>query len=545
MGDRSGSREPKLSSLKKSKKNPGAPASRVKKVAKAVPTSLHSLQPPNIRGGLYFDCSAALLSRQFDRDRDRVLSRAQSDNVCAVIVWFSDIEKQQSLYELTQMQSGFCYMITGIHPDNIEKMNKKNHDVWFEKIEEIAKKPECVGIISGLNLTRDIGTHFPQETILRASCALADKLILPLVLHCAHPNSLKRAIEILEEEQVVLSPSSSTIIKQRRVVIYDPVTASGGDPLFLKTFFDRNIGFMISGVGLTDPDPLIRSKAQDCVKNIPLEYLLSCTDSPWRTPQNIPDEYLCTLRNEPCNIPFVNQAITETFGYQTRLEEFSNILRQNAMKIFGLELANKNEVINSTTSREPSESSNITSYIKLDASNEKLSVDNLSVKLQNTLEIDNLEKSANINDETIITSSIVEESNDALTKVMNPSLLSESYYGCKKCRTRLFDESLVKIHGFDNSKTVFKVGEEGLCHTTSFVSCTNMTDLANRTELLIKIGEGETILVNGSYPIECRICSCKLGKFYTSEAYCACGATVSGPVARLLTSKVVFVHHSC
>ena len=45
MGDRSGSREPKLSSLKKSKKNPGAPAGRVKKVAKAIPTSTQTLPP--------------------------------------------------------------------------------------------------------------------------------------------------------------------------------------------------------------------------------------------------------------------------------------------------------------------------------------------------------------------------------------------------------------------------------------------------------------------------------------------------------------------
>ena len=201
MGDRSGGREPKLSSLKKSKKNPGAPASRTKTVAKSIPTSSTTLPAPiPTRDSIYFDCAVALLSRQFDRDRDRVITRAQQDNVCGIVIWFSDIEKQSNLADISKANSGFCYFITGVHPDNIERTNKKSHDQWIEKVEELARKPECVGILSGINMSRDIGTHFAQESLLRTSCQLAQKLLLPLIIHTPNPVSLEKAIEILKEE---------------------------------------------------------------------------------------------------------------------------------------------------------------------------------------------------------------------------------------------------------------------------------------------------------------------------------------------------------
>ena len=93
MGDRSGGREAKGSQLKKSKKNPGSVAARGKKRVLELPTSgpSSSLPPPRpCFGGLHFDCGAALLSRQFDRDRDRVLQRAQTQGFLeAVVLWFS------------------------------------------------------------------------------------------------------------------------------------------------------------------------------------------------------------------------------------------------------------------------------------------------------------------------------------------------------------------------------------------------------------------------------------------------------------------------
>ena len=64
------------------------------------------------------DCWAALLSRQFDRDRESVLRRTRDADVRAVIIFTSDVEKQHDIMELAQQEGGFLYCCVGVHPDN-------------------------------------------------------------------------------------------------------------------------------------------------------------------------------------------------------------------------------------------------------------------------------------------------------------------------------------------------------------------------------------------------------------------------------------------
>ena len=87
---------------------------------------IESLPPPvPSLAGLHFDCGAALLSRQFDRDRDRVLERSRSEgSLEALALWFSDVEKQQSLVDICKQNSGFCYCFVGVHPDNVQNTKK-------------------------------------------------------------------------------------------------------------------------------------------------------------------------------------------------------------------------------------------------------------------------------------------------------------------------------------------------------------------------------------------------------------------------------------
>ena len=50
-------------------------------------------------------------------------------------------------------------------------------------MEELAHRPECVAILSGLNLSIELATHFAQQTLMKSLCALALRLQLPLVMH--------------------------------------------------------------------------------------------------------------------------------------------------------------------------------------------------------------------------------------------------------------------------------------------------------------------------------------------------------------------------
>jgi Tat protein secretion system quality control protein TatD with DNase activity len=201
-----------------------------------------------------------------------------------MIGWFADFEKQEALADFCKGYSGQCYFYCGVHPDNIDRTHKKNQDGWIEKVEEISKRSECVGILSGLNVAREIVTHFAQESLLRSSCHLAEKIQLPLVLHIANEASLDRALEILAEESWLPS-SGEAPSKDKVVILHDAITACGSNVEKVKSVVALGVRCMLSGNGICDGDEAIRLKAQQCVKEIPLGNLLSSTDAPWRTPQ--------------------------------------------------------------------------------------------------------------------------------------------------------------------------------------------------------------------------------------------------------------------
>jgi len=294
MGDRSGGRESKGTSLKKSKKNPGASAARVKTVAKA-PNSGPAVSEvaPAPGDELYFDCGVALLSRQFDRDRERVITRAKLDGgCCGMMIWFADIEKQTAIADHCKAFSGTCYFSTGVHPDNIDRTNKKSHEDWLQKVEELAKRAECVSILSGLNLTREIGTHFAQEALLKASAQLALKLNQPLVLHISNGASLLRTIEVLRSEGCLAATTDSaeeTDNASLQVLLHDAMTCCESKEDLFQAAIDAGFFFLIAATFLTDSSEefaAVRARAQACVRTIPTDKLLLCSDSPWNTPQN-------------------------------------------------------------------------------------------------------------------------------------------------------------------------------------------------------------------------------------------------------------------
>ena len=438
MGDRSGGRESKGTSLKKSKKNPGASAARVKTVAKA-PNSGPAVSEvaPAPGDELYFDCGVALLSRQFDRDRERVITRAKQDGgCCGMMIWFSDIEKQSAIADHCKTFSGACYFSTGVHPDNIDRTNKKSHEDWLQKVEELAKRAECISILSGLNLTREIGTHFAQEALLKSSAQLASKLNQPLVLHISNGASLLRAIEILRSEGCLADFSEDTKESPLQVLLHDAMTCCESKGELFQAAIDAGFYFLVAATGLTDSGEEfveVRTRAQACIRAIPTDKLLLCTDSPWKTPQNLPDVYLRTLRNEPSNIASIAVSVSEALGVE--VQQLSATIRHNTLAVLGL-----------------SGDVSVTKGIK-----------DLNIQAGDTIKPTSSMKDPTATPAAAHAKKIAKAGAGASTKTPQ----SKAYYSCVRCRCRLFSGADVKTHALGSTvKTVFKVGEEGLCAST-------------------------------------------------------------------------------
>lgn len=63
---------------------------------------------------------------------------------------------------------------------------------------------------------------------------------------------------------------------------------SAGDLEKAQQAISSGIWFILSAAGLTDVDNSVREKAMGIARAAPLNRIVVCSDSPWRTPQNLP-----------------------------------------------------------------------------------------------------------------------------------------------------------------------------------------------------------------------------------------------------------------
>ena len=520
-----------------------------------------------------------------------------------MLLWFSDVEKQSSLLEICKQSSGYCYAGIGISPDNIDRTNKKMHSSWLLKIEELALSAECVTIISGLNLSREMGTHFAQESLLKSCIEIATRLHLPLLLHVASEGgSLERTLEILLEVNFISDQTQNNNNnnnnnnsnsnngnninsnenndekdenqeRNTKVILYDALSTCSGDINKIQNLMKYGIYCMISAAGLTDSNEEIKSNYISCLQQIPLQQILPCTDSPWKTPQNLSDTYLRTLRNEPSNMFAVVDAIVVGLSQDKILsktrEEINKLFLDNCLRIFQIPQSEENE-----TKKQSSEGEIVSSLTSQDNNHNNSGRDKKShdknIKLnKNDNDDDNNDggvdddddddddDDGDSNNKNINSTSLeVNEVNNDTTTTNNNNVKSVPNiirYNCVKCRKLITTSSDIITHSVGASRsTIFKIGQEGLCSASIFIPYHNQNNQnsqsSNQHNHLEKgkhkgkkshVSEFE----NEFYRIEnenvhCVGCHAKIGKLSLGEATCACGAIVNGPVLRINATKL-------
>jgi hypothetical protein len=144
--DRGGGRESKGGSLRKSKQGRAelakAAASTPREVrpdcvppkppVSQLPPSTSKPPPPaDLLAAPLLDCCCALLSRQFDRDREAVLRRAAQSRVAALVLHCSDVDRQKELLALAKSAPGVLYCALGALPDNLKRTNEKQMAGWL------------------------------------------------------------------------------------------------------------------------------------------------------------------------------------------------------------------------------------------------------------------------------------------------------------------------------------------------------------------------------------------------------------------------------
>lgn len=272
----------------------------------------------------YIDNHAHLNFTVFDEDRDVVLGRMKSEGVGAINIGTKQ-ETSQKAVELAQLHENL-WSIVGLHPIHT---GKSFHDVdeiggetkpfeskgeIFNKdfYRELAKDPKCLGIgecgFDFFHVSPD--TYMVQEKAFRAQVELAVELDLPLMLHMRSGNGLNAYQETLK------------ILKEYGVRKGEAHFFAGSIDE-AKAFLD--LGFYVSFTGVIT----FAKQYEELVRSIPLDRLLSETDSPYVAP--VP------YRGERCEPTFVIEVIKKMALIKgLEVEEVSKQLLLNSKKLWGI-----------------------------------------------------------------------------------------------------------------------------------------------------------------------------------------------------------------
>lgn len=240
------------------------------------------------------------------KDVREVVERASKAGLANIITTGVNPSSNRKCLELASKFEIIKAAIGIYPPDALARETRQKNPVDVTKelefIEKNKDKIVAIGEI-GLDFASQEANKENQKVIFEKQLALARKLGLPVVVHSR--NAEKEVIDILEKN------------KQKKVVLH---FFSGKKSLIKKA---EELGFYFS-----IPANLARSRHfQELVKEIPLDKLLTETDSPFASP--VPGEM-----NEPANVRL-------TIGELAKLkdisgEEVARITSETTRKLFKL-----------------------------------------------------------------------------------------------------------------------------------------------------------------------------------------------------------------
>ena len=263
---------------------------------------------------MFVDSHAHLDGKQFDADREQVISRARVAGV-ETIVAIGNGDGPGTLdcgIQLAQKYD-FMYATVGIHPHEARLATSDA----FDELERLAKQPKVIawGEI-GLDYFYDHSPREIQQQVFVKQMELARAAKLPIVIHCRPSDNSEDAWD-----------DCLRLIAER--------WASGGIGGILHCFtgawihakWALDMGFLISFAGnVTFPKA---QQIRDAAKETPLDRMLIETDSPYLAP--VPHR---GQRNEPAFVRETACKIGELRGVSA--EEIGGQTTQNFYRFFSL-----------------------------------------------------------------------------------------------------------------------------------------------------------------------------------------------------------------
>ena len=250
------------------------------------------------------DTHCHLYSKEFARDIEEVIQRAEKEGVSTFYLPAIDSHCQDALLALEARYPGKCIGMTGLHPCHV----KADWEAELSFVENQLGRRKWVALGEiGLDFYWD--RSFEKEQYLafhrQVEWALRDQI--PIVIHSR--DSMQESIGVVREHQ--------------RGDLRGIFHCFSGDAGAAKQIVDLGFYLGIGGV-LTYKN----SGLADAIRDIPLDWLVLETDAPYLTPVPFRGK-----RNESSYLHYVVDKLAEVKGLPA--SEVARITTENAQKIFG------------------------------------------------------------------------------------------------------------------------------------------------------------------------------------------------------------------
>ncbi len=251
---------------------------------------------------MLFDTHAHYDSRQFDADRDQVLSSLPSRGVALVVNPGCDLPSSRQAITLAERWP-FLYAAVGVHPEDCADWTSADMDT----LRALAVHPKVVAIGEiGLDYYwKENPPKELQQQVFRAQMSLAQELGLPVIVHDrdAHGDCLSVVREFPKVQGVFHCFSGSAEMAKELV----------------------NLGWMISFTGVLTYQNARRAMA--AAQAVPLDRLMIETDSPYMAP--VPHR---GKRNDSGHVIHTCRRLAEIKGIS--LEECAQITLDNGRRFY-------------------------------------------------------------------------------------------------------------------------------------------------------------------------------------------------------------------
>jgi TatD DNase family protein len=251
------------------------------------------------------DSHCHLYNKEFSRDIDEVIQRAEKEGVQRFYLPAIDSQYQDALLALEARDPGKFFGMTGLHPCHVKE--NLSAELQFVEKELARRRWVAVGEI-GLDFYWDRTFEKQQYEAFHQQIEWAMKYDIPIVIHARE--STPECIGVVREHQN----------GNLRGIFH----CFSGDAAAAQQVAQLGFYLGIGGV-LTYKN----SGLADAIRDISLEHIVLETDAPYLSPVPFRGK-----RNESSYLRYVVHKLAEVKGIPA--EEVGRITSENAQKIFGM-----------------------------------------------------------------------------------------------------------------------------------------------------------------------------------------------------------------